>query len=321
MQSEEIDATAESSQMHHKEGQSHARASGGDGKRPSPSLIPVVKLGEERTYSPWEFVPCPKVVVKVQDLVSNDGKTNSSCCDRVASAGGLHEFLSCPGEIILSSIMPDETILGFTWQRYLRLIEELEPDYYLTPDGETYLGEPHLSGYEISRMLKETKFLIDAGLNSEPIGLVKGSNVAQVRRHAEALMELGIHRLAFHASGFLDHGTTYSIAQAGVFSAEIRKVAPWLMIYGCGSKEYFRRYRFADSFVTHRHFLDAFNGLKWHHGRKSPSRRLRSREATMANLSDMCKCIRQHDENANIDEWIGDGTRSLSPSRNRSRGG
>ena len=307
--------------MHHKERQSHARASGGDGERRSPSLIPVVKLGEERTYSPWEFVPCPEVVVKVQDLVSNDGKTNSSWCEKFFSAGGLHEFLSCPGEIILSSIMPDETILGFTWRRYARLIEELEPDYYLTPDGETYLGEPRLSRYEISRMLKETQLLIDAGLNSEPIGLVKGSNVVQVRRHAEALMGLGIHRLAFHASGFLDHGTQYSIAQAGVFSAEIRKVAPWLMIYGCGSKEYFRRFRFADSFVTHRHFLDAFNGLKWHNGRKSPSRRLRTIEATMGNLSDMCKCIMQHDENASIDEWIGDGTRPLSLSRNCSRGG
>ena len=320
MQREEIDAHAESSPTHHKEGQSQARARGGDGKRTSPILIPVVKLGEEMTYSPWEFVQCPKIVVKVQDLVSDDGKTNSPKCEKVASSGGLHEFLSCPGEIVLSSIMPDRTILGFTWQRYVGLIEELEPDYYLTPDGETYLGEPHLSRYEISRVLKETRFLIDAGLNSEPIGLVKGSNVAQVRHHAKALEGLGIHRLAFHVSGFLDHGTAYSIAQADLFSAEIRKIAPWFMIYGCGSKEYFRRFRFADSFVTQRHFLDAFNGLKWDRGRKSPSRGLRLREATMGNLSDMCKCIKQHDENARIDEWIGDGTRPLPLSRNCSRG-
>lgn len=270
----------------------------------SPFLIPVVKLGEDLTHAPWEAFDCRAVVVKLQDLVSSDGRRESRQCREVRSEGGLHRYLSYTGAVILSSIMPDETICGMTPKCYASIINDLGPDYYLTPDGETYLGERHLSTYEIKRILNETSRLLESGLNSLPIGLVKGSNLVQNLEHTRALKELGIKHFAFHAGSFLDGGTAYSVAQARAFSTAIRKTVPWLLIYGVGSRSHLERFSFADAFVTHSHFTDAFRGIRLDHGRKSRGHETLSREAVIRNLAELNQWVSDLRCKAPLDNWL-----------------
>ncbi len=270
----------------------------------SPFLIPVIKLGETLTYAPWEAFDCRAVMVKLQDLVSSDGRRESRQCLEIRSVGGLHRYLSYTGAIIISSIMPDETIRGMTPESYASIINALGPDYYLTPDGETYLGETHLSAYEINRMLTETRWVLGSGLRPNPIGLVKGSNLRQNLEHANALQQLGIQRFAFHAGSFLDRGTDYSVAQARSFAAAIRKTVPWLMIYGVGSRSHLRRFSYADAFVTHSHFTDAFKGIRLNHGRKTRSQETLSREAVIHNLAALNQCVSDLRSKAPLDDWL-----------------
>jgi len=125
-------------------------------------LIPVIKLSEPKTFRPWEKVDCFGVVIKTQHLLSVDGKRTNKIFDKIQSAGGIHSYIGYEGIVILSSIMPDKTIYGFSVNAYAAMIDALRPDFYLTPDGETYLDEPEISALEIDRIVKDTEFLIEA---------------------------------------------------------------------------------------------------------------------------------------------------------------
>lgn len=221
-------------------------------------LFPVVKLREEETFAPWEETTCPAVVVKTEDLVNPSGRTVQPIVERIKNSGGIHPFLNFNGNVILSSIMRDKTIAGLTAESYAQLINILKPNYYLTPDGETYEGKEHSSALEISRVTNETEYLLQHCPKSTPIGLVKGCNVAQVAGHTNKLLSLGIELFAFHTGDFLCRGSKQDINTAARFVKTIRTKVPWMMIYGCGSRVHFNRFWQVDGFVTQSHFVNAY---------------------------------------------------------------
>jgi len=180
--------------------------------------------------------------------------------------------------------MRDQTIGGFTPEAYAEMIQELEPDYYTTPDGETYFGEVHLSEYEINRTLKETDYLLRSCPKSTPLGLVKGCKLSQIEKHADSLGAMGISMFVFHAGDFICRGTNSAISRAKLFARAISKRVPRLIVYGAGSADHFLRFNFADGFITQSHFVNAFYGQKLVGGRWRHFNGTATQEVIMQNL-------------------------------------
>lgn len=119
-------------------------------------LSPVEKLSEPKTHAPWEFSTCTAVTVRLKDILNKSGRSERPVYKKIKGAGGIHEYIGFDGNVILTSIMEDQTIWGFTKEQYATIIDTLKPDYYITSDGETYNNEPNLSGsVEIPRMMEE----------------------------------------------------------------------------------------------------------------------------------------------------------------------
>ena len=74
-------------------------------------LIPAIKLKEPDTYRPWTVIDCPFVVVRMQDILLEDGRAFNARYGEIRASGGLHQFLGCSCGVILSTIMSDEMIV------------------------------------------------------------------------------------------------------------------------------------------------------------------------------------------------------------------
>ena len=149
------------------------------GISPVKTLYPVIKLDEPATRAPWLDVNCHGVVIKSQHLLSKNGKKTNKLFDQITKSGGIHNFIEYQGIVILSSIMPDYTLSHFSPEAYADMIEALGPNSYITPDGETYLGEYARSSREIDRMIGESERIIRLCPEYFPIGLVKGCTCQQ----------------------------------------------------------------------------------------------------------------------------------------------
>jgi hypothetical protein len=224
------------------------------------------------------------VVVKAQDLLSPSGQRTNKYYDRIKRAGGIHEYFGCDVDVILSSIMPDKMLDGFSVQAYADMIDTIQPDFYYTPDGETYLGEEWLSQQEIKRVSADARYLTRSFPNIKPIGLVKGCTIQQIEKHTIFLRSAGISRLVFHTGDYLCRGSSAAIEQAIFFANSIRKNAPYLLVNGLGSMSSLKNFNFADGIVTQNHFVEAFYGHVCDSDRNVGGRRSVSRNDIMNNL-------------------------------------
>lgn len=247
-------------------------------------LLPVVKLGEQKTHAPWMDSACPGLVVKAEELLARSGLETNPAFRRISHAGGLGPFLGFTGNIVLSSIMPDRALRGLEQETYANIINTLKPTYYITPDAETYFGEERQSEKEIERILNQTKYLLDACQQSRPLGLVKGCTLAQVDMHVDGLTYLGVSQFVFHAGDYLSRGSTRALDTARLFARHINRKVPWLLVYGLGSERHLRRFNFAQGFVTQSHFVNAFYGKRSVDGLWLPFRGGVTRSIIMQNL-------------------------------------
>jgi hypothetical protein len=267
-------------------------------------LIPVIKLSEPKTFRPWEKVDCFGVVIKAQHLLSTDGKRTNKTYDMIQAAGGIHAYLEYEGIVILSSIMPDKMIYGFSTKAYVKMIEALRPDFYLTPDGETYLDEPETSALEINRIVGDTAFLIRSCPFSHPIGLVKGCTLQQIDNHTLQLLELGISRFVFHAGEYLCRGTSCATDKGIAFASAIRKRVPWLCIYGIGAMKSLKSFSFADGYITQSHFVNPFYGRFRDLGRVNNGNREISRDDIMNELFHINQDISSIELQSTLSRWF-----------------
>ena len=217
-------------------------------------LIPVVRFNNKNTFPPSNL-QSEMITIKAYDFLSKDGKQTKPLLNKVLEKGNLHTMLYFNGSIILSSVMRDETLFGLTNESYALLVNTLKPEYYFTPDGETYLNEGSLSAFELKRIMADTQILLKQCMDSKPIGLVKGCTEKQIQMHSEFLKTNGVDIQVFHAGDYLRRGTKKEAAIAYNFARIIRKYAKVLLIYGIGSKKTIRKFNFADGFITQTHFL------------------------------------------------------------------
>lgn len=274
-------------------------------------LYPIIKLGEKTTYNPERYVDSPEVIVKAQQLISRNGKSTNTLFNQIRNDGGIQNHLDFGGNVILSSIMPDRAIEGLTSEAYAEIIDTLGTKYYLTPDGETYLGKLGRSASEIHRMLDQTQVLRDCCPLCVPIGLVKGCTSEQIQYHLEELQIMGLRRFCFHLADFF-RGPDYVLQIANRFAYLIRERAHELIIYGIGSKKHINSFRFADGFATQSHYVKAYYGYRYEHGRWIRSRGLVvDRELVMHNLRAISSFIEDLRDQQELTQYLDEEVSSL----------
>lgn len=274
--------------------------------RPHPAwvLYPVIKIDEPMTYSPWDEIYCSGVVVKAQDLLSPTGRKTNKYFESIKKAGGIHEYLNCEMEVVLSSIMPDKMIFGFSVEAYADMIDILQPDSYYTPDGETYLTKEWISRMEINRVFSDTQFLLRSFPSVKPIGLVKGCNLPQIDDHTNRLLRLNISHFVFHAGDYICRGSSSTIDQAIIFASSIHQRVPWLVINGVGAMSTLKNFSFADGFVTQSHFVNAFYGRFCDEFRTSDEKRSVTRHDIMNNLRNLQRNVAAIQLQKRLTDWI-----------------
>lgn len=225
-------------------------------------ISPILKLHEKITH-PDRSQSIPFSIIKMEDFLCSNGKLNSKIINDIKSAGGLREYLESSNKIAFSPIIPDDILGNMNLESYKVLFDEYQPEYYLTPDAPTYLGCEKKSRSKINQILDFTSSLIKIYPEYTPIGLVKGSNLIQMDFHTDQLLnEFSITHFCLHVGDCLYKTPIFAkdlIVDCGRLLSE--KV-PHLMIYGVGSKHYFQRFHFADSFATNSHYIQALNHKK-----------------------------------------------------------
>lgn len=262
----------------------------------SKGFIPIIKIDDDNTCRPWQYIPCSSIVVKLFDLMSGM-KSFSQVYNKIRDAGGIHEYLNCNCDVILSFIMPDEFIRKCNIEVYIRTISDLKPDFFTTPDGETYEHEDKLALKEIERTLDYTRELIDK-CHSIPIGLIKGSNLSQISYHVDRMREMNIDSMVFHTGDFLYKASDYDRAKARHYASSIRSKCNNLSLYGIGPGD-FTRFGFADNFMSQSYYVSAFNG-KVFNGYKWRFSKLSVEDRIIENLISI-EAYFKHNENINCD--------------------
>lgn len=217
-------------------------------------LIPTVKLGENKTYSPWEYVSAPAIMIKVGDLLTGKSANLKPIFNKISDAGGIHKFLGFKGNVILSQIMEDHRLDKFSNNQYIKVINALRPNYYLTPDAPTYNNTTDLSSAKLKKIKEDAEALFKNCTKSKPIGLVKGCNANQIESHTDWLLDQKISFFVFHISPFLAKKPETELLKAKDFVKRIRKKVPKLLVYSLGLRNLKNFYR-ADGFVTQSHFI------------------------------------------------------------------
>jgi hypothetical protein len=195
-------------------------------------------------------------------------------------------------------------IYGFSVQAYADMINTLQPDFYYTPDGETYLGEEWLSKMEINRVSADTRYLIRFCPNIRPIGLVKGCDIYQIEQHTTLLQNSGISRFVFHTGDYICRGSSAAIEQAIFFASSIRKRASYLFVNGLGSMSSLKNFNFADGIVTQNHFVEAFYGHFCDSKRNNGEKRRISRNDIMNNLRNIERNVAAIRSQKSLSQWI-----------------
>ncbi len=225
-------------------------------------LIPMIKVDTPESFVAMNAKGVNRIVIRMQDLLSENTFQHNETYNHIVSSGGLHNFLNFNGEIILSLIMKDQIIANFNPKLYAEIINNVKPDKYTTIDGETYEGEFRLSSKEIERINQENDELIALTKRYFPIGLVKGCTPKQIEDHTRKLSELGIKEFVFHVGDFLRNRDREMENRARLYSWIIRRQAEVLILNGIGSPRTFKTFSHADAFVTFRHFISAMNKRK-----------------------------------------------------------
>ncbi len=255
------------------------------------TLSPIVRLDDKSTMNIWRAIPVKFLTVRLQDILKGSSADFNKTFYEILAAGGVHNYLEFNGPVVLSAIMRDYLISKLGIDGYVEAINVLKPDYYTTPDCETYEGFVKSSWREIDRILEMTKDIMSSCPYSEPIGQVKGCNEYQVDYHIQKLKEMGIDKFVFHVGDFFRNGDKTMINKARFLSSRIRPHTKSLILYGMGSQKKILEFSFADAYVTFGYFTTARYGMMYKGTKKIKYARDYNPSIAMLNLIEMYKNV------------------------------
>ena len=226
-------------------------------------LVPITEVNKKRMIGIAQSIPTKFVVVRLLDLISSITLEPKEVFYKIKNAGGIHNYLNYHGIIILSLIVKDDMLSKLTPPDYAFIINNLKPNFYTTPDGETYEGEQIVSIEEIKKSLFQTKELMRRCPSSSPIGHVKGCDEWMIDKHINILKMFGINDFIFHTGDFFRSGDPNMINKAKNLAFKIRQRARYLFLYGMCSQSNLLKFSFADAYITNTHLVTALNGKKF----------------------------------------------------------
>lgn len=224
-------------------------------------LIPIVDLRSEAIALHICKISPSVIVVRLQDLLTT--KLNlTKKANLIKQAGGLRQYLNYEGKIILSFIARDSIIENLTDYDYQDMIEAIKPDYVTTIDCPTYIGKDTEAEVQMSIASKRSLQLVSANPNITFIGLIKGSNLSQIRKNAIFYQKNNITHMAFHVGDYHRKGNKSMMSLALSASAEVRKRCDVFYAIGVGNQKKFTQYLFSDFLVNNTFFYNATKGLE-----------------------------------------------------------
>lgn len=226
-------------------------------------LFPVIKLNQPSIRDVWKGLPVDCIFVRLQDLICQDSFKFNKTFYEIKAAGGINKYLGFDKPIILSAIMNDRLIPYFNEERYADAINIIQPEYYTTPDGETYEGEISVSQKEIKRCLFQTANLLDLCPQSKPLGQVKGCTPSQIYAHIYWLKQLGINDFVFHMGDFFRFKDKRVLNRAYFYASLIRRHANKLILCGVSAPKNMDKYSFADAYGSLGYFVKATYGQRY----------------------------------------------------------
>ena len=242
-----------------------------------PMFLPILKIDQIQSLNAVRGLDIFTIIVRIQDLVTPKGELNKRF-NKIKKSGSIHNYLNFRGKIILSSIMRDAILAKFDDKKYCEIINALKPDSWMTPDCEAYEGETikkpdgsifygnvEKSEDQISKSLEMTKKIFP-NVQSDPIGVVKGSNEKQVIHHLNQLKSMGISNFVFHVGDFFRIGQNNRdvlIKKAKTYAEIIKKNSKSLMLYGMSSQKMLEQFSFSDYYASMNYFTQATRGKEY----------------------------------------------------------
>ena len=230
-------------------------------------IIPIMKLDNRKSIIVAESANPKLIVVRAQDLLTKKGADLSELFYKIKSSGGIHKFLDYNGKIILSFIMRDNLLRKTGVPIWSDLLDGLKPDYFMTPDCETYDNEYDYSKKQIKKCLVETIELMRLFPEIKPIGLVKGCDRNQVLIHYRILKNLGMKIFVLHSGDFFRHGDNGKIQRLKAYASLIKEKDNILLLSGFGCQKRLEEFSFVDGFITYSHMVNAQHNVVFE-GRK-----------------------------------------------------
>ncbi len=149
-----------------------------------PRFVPVISLGDENSWF-WNQLRHDFLIVRLGEVVANNRLLKE------VSERSIHEYLGFDGMIVASSIMPDEYLDTLSGDRYVQLLEAVEPDAAMTLDCYTYMDDPlAVSWTQLLKYVENARYLAEQ-MDIPLLAVVKGANQKQVSWCVNKLLELG----------------------------------------------------------------------------------------------------------------------------------
>ncbi len=224
-------------------------------------IIPTINLTTRKSIIVAKSINSKLVAVRAQDLLTRKGGDLTELFYKIKNSGGIHKFLDYRGKIILSSIMRDDLLKKTNIPIWSDLLEGLKPNYFMTPDCETYDNDYNYGKKQLKKSLIETIELMRLFPEVRPIGLVKGCDRSQILFYYNILKNLGIKIFALHSGDFLRHGDSGQIQKLKNYASLIKKDNNLLLLSGFGSQKRLEEFSFVDGCITYSHMVNAQNNI------------------------------------------------------------
>jgi len=195
-----------------------------------PKFVPQVDIRDSRSWFWRDGVDLPAIFAPLWQLLADEKALSE------ARSKGLHDYLGYNGEILLSTVMPDEMIDRLKTEDYFDLIKDLRPDAAMVPDNYTYTDVPlYQSWSQTIRLVNLANDFLD--LDIPLIGLIKGADPHQIRWVIEKQVEMGYVSFAMparelHREGLLKGWLRHVRQMLGGNHAMNNE----LLVYGVGQK-------------------------------------------------------------------------------------
>src|SRR3989344_7413920 len=137
-------------------------------------LYVIIKVNQKNVRDVWKTVDTPFLIVRLQDMICSKSYKFNKTYEEIKNAGSINKFLNTDKNIILSLIMRDEMIRGFTPEKYIEAIKTLKPSCFTSVDGWTYEGDIQMAEKEITRCVLQTSIIMKECPDVIPIGQIKG---------------------------------------------------------------------------------------------------------------------------------------------------